>query len=62
MMGGTMVGALSFTAFACDELLAECLVGWIVPTSCFDSSFVLFLVVKSQAGIFECVFTATEVQ
>ncbi len=61
MMGDTMVGAFLSTAFAHNELLAEHLVGCVVPTSCFDSFLVSVLVVKSWAGIFKCAFETTEV-
>ncbi len=68
MVGVTMVGDSSSNAFTRDELLAECLAGCAVlgtaaPAACFDSSLVLLLVVKSRAGIFECMVTSTtEVQ
>ncbi len=66
-VGVTMVGDSSSNAFTRDELLAEHLAGCAVlgavaPAACFDSSLVLFLVIKSQVGIFECMFTTTEVQ
>ncbi len=68
MVGVTMVGDSSSDAFTHSELLAEHLAGCTVlgtaaPPACFDSSFVSFLVVKSQVGIFKCVVTSTtEVQ
>ncbi len=66
MVGVTMVGDFSSDAFAHNELLAECLAGCAVlgmaaPTACFDSSLVSLPVVKLRAGIFECVFSTTEV-
>ncbi len=60
-VGDTMVGVFSFTAFTHDELLAKHLVGCVVLTSCFDSFLISVLVIKSWAGIFECMST-TEVQ
>ncbi len=62
MMGNTMVGVFLSAAFTRDELLAECLAGEVVPASCFDSSLVSVLVVKSRTGIFECTLITTEVQ
>ncbi len=61
-----MVGDSLSNAFTHDELLTKCLAGCAVlgaaaPAACFDSSLSLFLVVKSQVGIFECTL-ATEVQ
>ncbi len=66
-VGVTMVGDSLSDAFTRDELLAECLascavLGAAAPAACFDSSLVSFLVVKSQAGIFKCIFLTTEVQ
>ncbi len=66
-VGVTMVGDSPSDAFARSELLVEHLAGCTVlgsaaPTACFDSSLVSLLVVKSQAGIFECLVITTEVQ
>ncbi len=63
-----MVGDSLPDAFTRGELLAERLascavLGMVVPSACVDSFLVSFLVVKSRAGIFECVVTSTiEVQ
>ncbi len=62
-----MVGDSLSDAFTCNELLAKHLAGCAVlgaaaPAACFYSSLVSFLVVKSRVGIFECMFTTTEVQ
>ncbi len=65
MMGVTMVGDFLFDAFACNELLAECLASHVAgfnPTSacCFDSCLVSGLEVI-MVGIFECALITTEV-
>ncbi len=61
-----MVVTFSFSAFTCNELLAECLVGrvaddFVTSVCCFNSCLVSFLEVVIM-GIFKCAFVTTEVQ
>ncbi len=66
MMGSDVVVTFLFSAFTCNELLAERLVGhvadnFVTSVCCFNSCLVSFLEVVIM-GIFECAFVITEVQ